>query len=516
MSTTRFETDVLVIGGGGSGLAAAIEAASLGRQVILLERNRELGGTTSRSIGSITATNTPHQLAKGIRDSPADHFEDMARFAAVSRRVQESRYRIDDNEELRRVLVENVPGTFRWLMDLGVEFYGPLPEPPHRRPRMHNVLPNSRAYIYHLGRAARKAGVRIDTSVRAKRLLLEQGSVAGVACDGEHGPVEYRARGGVVLTTGDFSGDPVMRTEHLAEGFEEIQPVNPTNTGDGHRMVLEVGGRIVHTGIHSAGIRFQPPPPKWITALPPQRIFMRPVNWAMEHLPARLLRPVVMSFLTCILVPSPKLFRAGAVLINARGERFLDELANPSDSSAPVLARQPEQLAYILLDGKLAQKFCAWPHYVSTAPGFAYAFVPDYRRTRKDIFHQAATLASLAGKLGMSAQTLKKTVEDYNASLAPSAAADGRQPLDRGPYIAMGPVRYYLNFSDSGVAVDSSLRVLGPQDRPIPGLFAAGFIGMGGMLLEGHGHHIGWAFTSGRIAGRHAAYRVVSEPGTRD
>jgi len=145
--TSRVETDVVVIGGGGSGLAAAIEARSLGRQVILLERNPQLGGTTAKSIGSITATNTPHQLRKGIRDSPADHFEDMARFSAASRRVQESRYKIDDNTELRRVLVENVPDTFRWLMAKGVEFYGPLPEAPHRRPRMHNVLPNSRAYI---------------------------------------------------------------------------------------------------------------------------------------------------------------------------------------------------------------------------------------------------------------------------------------------------------------------------------------------------------------------------------
>jgi succinate dehydrogenase/fumarate reductase flavoprotein subunit len=238
---------------------------------------------------------------------------------------------------------------------------------------------------------------------------------------------------------------------------------------------------------------------------------MRLVNWAMETLPTWLLRPVVMSFLTTILVPSPKLFRAGAVLINARGERFLDELDSPSDTSTPVLARQPDRLAYVLLDGKLAEKFSQWPHYVSTAPGFAYAFIPDYRRTRKDIFHQGPTLEALAPRIGVPAEALRKTVADYNASLASPAVAAGRQPLDRGPYIAMGPVRHYLNFSDSGVAVDSRLRVLGPQDKPIPGLFAAGFIGMGGMLLEGHGHHIGWAFTSGRLAGRHAAYRVVSK-----
>jgi succinate dehydrogenase/fumarate reductase flavoprotein subunit len=314
----------------------------------------------------------------------------------------------------------------------------------------------------------------------------------------------------VVLTTGDFSGDPELRTQHISEGFAEVQPVNPTNAGDGHKMVMAEGGRIIHTGICSAGIRFQPPPPKWITKLPPQRVFMRAVNWAMEHLPDWMLRPLVMSFLTTILVPSPKLFKAGALLINARGERFVNEIESPSDSSTPVLAQQPDKLAYVLFDAKLAAKYTQWPYYISTAPGFAYAFVADYRRTRPDVFNEAATLEALAGKIGASPDVLTKTVADYNATLASPAVAAGREPLDRGPYIAMGPVRHYLNFSDSGVAVDTRLQVLGANDKPIAGLFAAGFIGMGGMLLEGHGHHIGWAFTSGRIAGRHAAHRVVT------
>ncbi len=66
--------DVVVVGGGGRGLAAAIEARSLGRHVILLEKNAALGGTTARSVGSISASNTPHQLLLGIQDSPDLHF----------------------------------------------------------------------------------------------------------------------------------------------------------------------------------------------------------------------------------------------------------------------------------------------------------------------------------------------------------------------------------------------------------------------------------------------------------
>ncbi|HZT47146.1 MAG TPA: FAD-dependent oxidoreductase, partial [Hyphomicrobiaceae bacterium] len=70
------EADV-VVGGGGAGLAAASTAASLGRRVILIEKAAALGGTTAWSVGSVTATGTPHQRRAGIDDSPQQHFEDL-------------------------------------------------------------------------------------------------------------------------------------------------------------------------------------------------------------------------------------------------------------------------------------------------------------------------------------------------------------------------------------------------------------------------------------------------------
>ena len=97
--TAVTEADVIVVGGGGSGLAAAAEAARLGRSVILLEKDARTGGTTSWSVGSVTATNTPHQKRAGIQDSPEAHFEDLALHAgALAPR---------DNLALRRILVEN-------------------------------------------------------------------------------------------------------------------------------------------------------------------------------------------------------------------------------------------------------------------------------------------------------------------------------------------------------------------------------------------------------------------------
>jgi predicted oxidoreductase len=82
---------------------------------------------------------------------------------------------------------------------------------------------------------------------------------------------------------------------------------------------------------------------------------------------------------------------------------------------------------------------------------------------------------------------------------------DDRPRLDTPPWTVLGPLRAYLPFTDGGLAVDTSMRVLRANDTPIPGLFAAGANGQGGVLLEGHGHHLGWAFVSGRLAGRAAA-----------
>jgi succinate dehydrogenase/fumarate reductase flavoprotein subunit len=160
----------------------------------------------------------------------------------------------------------------------------------------------------------------------------------------------------------------------------------------------------------------------------------------------------------------------------------------------------------MVFDARVAARFTGWPNYVSTAPGVAYASVDDYRRNRKDVFHEAATLAELAAKLKMPAEALQRSASEYNAQ----HAGGERLPLEQGPFIAMGPVRYLINFTDGGVAVSEQLQVLGREDEPIPGLYAGGFSGMGGVLLEGHGHHLAWAFTSGRLAGRRAAHNVVT------
>lgn len=498
------DADVVVVGGGGSGLAAAIEARVSGADTVLLEKNPILGGTTARSIGSVTASRTRHQARLGIVDTPEEHLRDWALFAKDLGRP--------DNDELCRLLAQNVPETLRWLEAAGVEFFGPLDEPPHQKPRMHNALPNSRAYIFHLERYARRVGVRIVTHARARRLAVENGAVTGVEFERADSSLHrVRAARGVVLAAGDYAANPDMKRDFISDAVARTEAVNPTSTGDGQRMALEVGARIVNPDLFGGGARFVPPPkPSWISKLPPSRWLMRPTNWALRHAPAAILRRFVMGFLTTVMVPARELYEAGAILVNANGERFADE-------SKPMifeLAYQPEALAYILFDGAIAEQFSKWPHYVSTAPGIAYAYIRDYERNRPDLVHEADTLEALGPLIGADGLRLAAAVAKYNTGAAGEGGVPprGTRPaLTRPPYYALGPVKNYINFTDGGLAVNNKLQVLGPGDRPIPGLFAAGSTGQSGLLLKGHGHHLGWAFTSGRIAGRHAAQGLGRE-----
>ena len=491
--------DVIVVGGGGAGLAAAIEARKLGREVLLLEKNPALGGSTAWSIGSITSSATPHQAKRGIKDCPADHWADMPAFAGdlASR----------DNDELRRILCDEVPDALRWLMDCGVRFYGPVAEPPHHKPRMHTVLPNSGSYIYHLERHARRLGVQILKNTRARELISEGGRVCGVRC--AEGEREFRARGGVVLAAGDFTNSPELKSRFMGAQDAKIAGVNATATGDGQLMAEKLGAQILNGDLAlGPEIRFiAPARDTLVRLLPPWPALAVFMQWALEHLPQAILRPFLMSFLTTALAPSPAIFHNGAILINKQGRRFCDERERP----AYALPDQPDQLAYILIDARIATLFSAWPNFVSTAPGVAYAYIPDYRRSRADIYTEASSLDQLARKLGIDASTLRGTLAEHKAAPASGKGAlAAALPLGEAPYTALGPVRAVFVHNEGGLKVDREHRVLDRNDQAIPGLYAAGSTGQGGLLLKGHGHHLAWAFVSGRRAGRYAAFKAVS------
>ena len=487
------ECDVLVIGGGGAGLAAAIEAHSQGATVVLIEKNPALGGTTAWSIGSFTATQTPHQLAAGIEDSADSHYEDMPKFSGPDADR--------DNPALRRLFVENANDTLRWLMSMGVEFFGPMPEPPHTKPRMHNVLPSSRAYIARLGAHARRIGVDIRCGIRAEAFLTEDGRVTGITGAGPDGAVTLRARA-TVLASGDYAASETLKAKYISEAVSRVDAMNPTATGDGHEMAFPLGARVINGDVLSGpNLRFVPPPQETIDRrLPPSRLVTKTMKLGLKYAPAWLLRPFVLRFTTTSMAPELDLFRNGALLVDKDGAR----IDSPPAQLGLHIAERPGKIGYVILDRALAEKYGDWPHFIATAPGVAYAYFQDFRKTRPDIFHRADSIAALAAALGMEPAALDASIAAHNGGGTPAK-------LTEAPFYALGPAKSYIVLTDGGLAVNDRLQLLGEGDRPIPGLWAAGSAGQGGLMLKGHGHHIGWAFTSGRLAGR-AAARWVAGP----
>jgi fumarate reductase flavoprotein subunit len=106
----------------------------------------------------------------------------------------------------------------------------------------------------------------------------------------------------------------------------------------------------------------------------------------------------------------------------------------------------------------------------------------------------------------MDPMSLLESVSRHNGEIATGGTGDDRRAmLSEPPFTALGPVRSVFVHNEGGLAVDNRHRVLDVAGKPIAGLYAAGSTGQGGLLLKGHGHHLAWAFVSGRRAGRLSA-----------
>jgi fumarate reductase flavoprotein subunit len=224
----------------------------------------------------------------------------------------------------------------------------------------------------------------------------------------------------------------------------------------------------------------------------------------MPLVPGSVMRWMIKRMLVTWQHPEDGLLLDGAILVNQEGRRFCDETVSPDREIA--VAAQSGKVAYLLLDETLIDRYSDWPHYISTAPEIAYAYVKDYLRLRPDIACEAGSPGKVAAVRAVPGDVLEATVAAYNeepsgaGSLSIPRAAGGR-PLTGSRWVLLGPLKAYFTNTEGGLAIDESLRVLDNDGQPIPGLYAAGQSGLGGMVLWGHGLHIAWALTSGRLVG---------------
>jgi fumarate reductase flavoprotein subunit len=496
--TIEDEYDVVVVGGGGAGLASAVSAAEHGAQVLLLEKMPRLGGSTGRAIGSFTSSNTYLQRRAGIADGPDDHDVDAGQFGPRE-------YERRNNVDLRRHFFRESSATLDWLHAMGLTFHGPSPEPPNRVPRMHNVVPNAKAYVATLQLRLLRLGGTVACDAPVVGLELDGGRVAGVHARIDGRDRIIRARRGVVLAAGDYTSSSEMIARYRGERFAVVEGINPDALGEGHRLAEAAGAALLNMDItYGPELRFLPPRGATLEQLLPSRgPLLRVMTVLMPLVPAPVMRWMIKRLLVTWQHPDDALLDDGAILVNGEGLRFCDEDATPDREIA--VAGQPDKQAFMLLDETLIERYSAWPHFVSTAPEIAYAYVEDYLRLRPDIAVAGPTVAHVAGARGLPPRALEATVADYSASFGGTTptgvARTGGRPLSGARWVLLGPLKAYFTNTEGGVAIDRDLRVLDLSGRPIPGLYAAGQTGLGGMVLWAHGLHIAWALTSGRLVG---------------
>ena len=451
------------------------------------------------AVGSFTANRTSLQRREGIDDSLAAHIEDVSNFAQPA---IESR----NNEPLRRYFLSETAKTFEWLTAMGLTFQGPNPEPPNRLPRMHNVVPNANSYISILRNRLRALGGRIYTDATVKRIIRRDDRVEELDAEIKGELVRFRATRGIVLAAGDYSNSKSLIREHKGSEFAEIDGINPHSRGDGHHLVESVGGKLLNMDITwGPEIRFVPPKKKpFVQRLPGGGLVARAARILFRNRSGPLINAIVKRLIVTWKHPDVSLYTNGAVLINRNGRRFCNEKESPSREIA--LARQPDKCAFLLLDGRLIELYSKWPNFVSTAPEIAYAYVSDYLRLRPDISRSGADLMEIAESRDLPRENLLATIEAFNAYTRGEAPDEfgrvgDREPLKGEQWVILGPAKSYFTITEGGARINEKLEVLDAEGNSIDGLYAVGCNGLGGQILFGHGLHIAWAMTSGRLVG---------------
>ena len=469
-----YEVDVVIVGLGCAGSAAALTAFDAGAKVLVLEKNAEGGGNTRYSGGSM-------RLYTDVIKS-ADYIEHLCE-GTTERDVIET-------------FIEEASKNPDWMKGLGAEIasrhlpkkyptsatvaYPNTPGSEGMGPRVQVKGMTSSAGVEMWGVLARQVAqkqIPVLYSTPVRQLLRDKDEgVTGVVAATTEKEIRIKARRAVILTCGGFEYDPLMHLNYFGHRYFALG--NPGNTGDGIRLAAELGADLWHMSACAATLSFKFPE---------------------------------FEFGIRQFIPSP-----GFIFVDQLGKRYMDETGTDThlmwaptsyiDTKTLQKTRMP---SYVIVDedtrtrGPLAE----------TGRGKVsdvYQWSPDNTaEIRKGWIKAANTVAELATQLGMQPDALSTTVAQYNLQCVGGydpefgRAPDTLVPLGRPPYYAV-EVWPCLYNTQGGPKRNARAQILDVRGQPIKRLYSAGELGSLWHRNDPGAGNLSEALAFGRIAARNA------------
>ena len=488
--------DVVVVGAGGAGMTAAITATDAGKKVIVVESQPIAGGNSVRSTGGMNAAKTPYQDKNEFKEvagvektlaTAAEKFADNETITALAATVksQWDAYQVNpqgyfdsvelmeldtliggkgkNNPELVKTLAENSAAAIEWLASIGAEvknvgaFGGASVKRIHRPVNADGKVTAVGAYIVPiLEKNLQDRNVQFLFDTTANEIIMKDGKAVGIKGTGKDGhKVTINAKS-VVIATGGFGANAEMVEKYKPElkGFATTNAEGAQ--GQGIEMATAVGAATVDM----------------------DQIQIHPTVHIEEDGNAHLI--------------TEGLRGDGAILVNAEGKRFYDEVSTRDKVSAAIIA-QPDKSAWLVVDQSMVDKSAVIAGYIKSG----------YTVT-------GATYEELAKAMGVDEATFTSTMNTWNQAVeAKSDAEFGRtsfaNPLTTAPYYAI-KITPAVHHTMGGIVINPKAEVLNEKGEAISGLYAAGEVtgGVHGANRLG-GNAVADFVVFGRISGQSAA-----------